>query len=101
VAHGAAQEASSDISELVFQLEKNAAKDLPFALKEISKNAKASVQEYVVKDKADSLNELVNAMPALHSKAKKTRDYSEIITNLRKIKSILDEAIAFEMPNFF
>lgn len=101
VAHEAAQEASSDISELVFQLEKNAAKDLPFALKEISKNAKASVQEYVVKDKADSLNELVNVMPALHSKAKKTRDYSEIITNLRKIKSILDEAIAFEMPNFF
>ena len=58
VARESAIEAADDIENLVFQMEKKAAKDAFFRMKNIARLAKASVQEYVVKEKADQLKHL-------------------------------------------
>ena len=100
-AHDAASEAIEDIGELVFELEKNAAKDLPYRIKEIATNAKLSVQEYVVNEKAGRLIELAKGLPSYVKACKKSGDYTPAIVALKEMKSILSEAAAFEKPNFF
>ena len=100
-AHDAASEAIEDIGKLVFELEKNAAKDLPYRIKEIATNAKLSVQEYVVNEKAGRLIELAKGLPSYVKACKKSGDYTPAIVALKEMKSILSEAAAFEKPNFF
>lgn len=101
VAHEAAVEAVSDIEVLAFEIEKNAAKDLNYRLKRIKQNALASVEEYVVNDKAGELKMLVRSISSTASNAKKTKDNKGLVDLLNKIKDILAEGIALEKPNFF
>jgi len=102
VARESAIEASDDIENLVFQMEKNAAKDASFRMKNIAHLAKASVQEYVVKDKADQLKLLVSQIQKESGKVKKAGcDYTAAIQMLKDLQEILKEAIKLPMPNFF
>lgn len=95
----AAEEASFDLGNLIFEIGKNAAKDMKFRLHRDMKLAARAVQEYVVKDNAARLGELIASVPALSGS--KTKDREPLLAALTEIKAILDEARGFEAPNFF
>ena len=57
IAHDAATEGAFELESLIFEVEKDAAKDLSYRVKQIAEMAKLSVHEYVVKDKAEAVVE--------------------------------------------
>lgn len=101
-AHEAAAEAVDDIRDLVFEMDKNAVKDAAFRIKEVVRLAKASIQEYVVKEEAGKLQDLISRLLD-GAKAVKKPDcsYGDIIAALTETQGILERAIALEEPNFF
>lgn len=102
MAHDAAAEAVDDIDEMIFEMDKNAAKDAPFRVKEIVKLANQSLNDYVVKDKAPQLTSAAKQLSAISGSLKKPGvDFSEAIKLQKELRSILDEAVSFEKPNFF
>lgn len=101
-AHEAATEAVDDIDDLAFELEKNAAMDASFRVKEIASLANKSIQEYVVKEKAERLTQLIADLKKDAQTVKKAHvDYAEVIGHLRETQSLLKEATALTVPNFF
>ena len=101
-AHDAAQEASAMIDVLVFELEKDAAKDLNYRVNRIARLAGDSVQDYVVREKAPRLQSLAKGLKTDMKNGKKAKDhYSALSASLREMGDILREALALEQPNFF
>lgn len=100
-AHEAAVETLEDIQDLTFQLEKNSTKDFTDRLGDIVTQAKATVNEYVVKKDAQRIKPLADSIRDLWSKAKKTRDYQALLQALYQLRDILQEAVAQPVPNFF
>ena len=90
-----------DIEDLAFEMEKHAAKDAAYRLKQICRYAEASIHEYVVNEKADALSELRKEVKAAAPEAKKSGNYTDIAAKLRKMSEIMQEAVNLEMPNFF
>ncbi len=97
----AANETISDIESLAFELEKNASKDAAYRMGDIISQSKASVNEYVVKEKADRIKELADKLNPQLKAGKKDGDYSEAVASLHEIRDILTEAVAKPKPNFF
>lgn len=97
----AASEVVFDMDTLMLEIEKNAAKDLSYRLKEVVRLSEASLHEYVVRDRAEELKGLTGSLLSIASRAKKSGNNNELLQNLRKIKEILTEACSFEKPNFF
>ena len=100
-AHEAAVEAVEDIDVLAFELEKNAAKDAAYRVKNVAKLARASVHEYVVKEDAGRLKALTSSLQGQLGSGKKTGDYSAVIGSLNEIREILKKAADLPAPNFF
>ena len=100
-AHDAAVEAIADIESIAFEMEKNSVKAGTDRIKDIASRAAASVNEYVVKDKADRIKALAGNLNKQYAAAKKSKNYSEILPALYEIKDILVEASTKEVPNFF
>ncbi len=100
-AHDAADEAASELTDLIFELEKNAAKDLNYRLKRVFRLTLESVQEYVVKDKADALRSLVQEARAMVAAVKMGGESTALREKLTGIQTILSEALDLPMPNFF
>ena len=98
-AHEAAVEAVTDIEPLLFELEKKAAKDLRYRVKRIAALARASVQEYVVREKADRLRELTAKI--MSDTKDPTGQYTALSAKLTELLGILKEAVDFPSPNFF
>ncbi len=100
-AYEAANDASFDLSNLIFEIGKNAARDLHYRLARDMSLAGKSIETYVVKNRAAELTELIKeaktAVRAYDKDASDTR-LGEVLTG---VKEILDEALAFEKPNFF
>ena len=109
IAHDAATEGAFELESLIFEVEKDAAKDLNYRVKQIAEMAKNSVHEYVVKDKAEAVAEAAkNAVLATQGMkaakkdaAKLAESKAALIENLTAIKAIFDEAATFVAPNFF
>ena len=103
VAHTSAKEAIEEIESLVFEMEKRAAKDVNYRVKKILQLARASVQKYVVNEKAAELTKLIALVPENVKSAKSAKDltFSAAAESLKKIRVILEEAVAYDMPNFF
>jgi len=108
VAHEAASEGSYELESLIFEIEKDAAKDLVYRVKKVEALATASVHEYVVKDRAERLLELAKAATAAAKSMKqaiKNKTQAEVsatlVKSLTEVKEIFDEAVAFVAPNFF
>ncbi len=99
-AHEAALEAIDTIKVLAFELEKNAAKDASDRLNDVVSQAKASVNDYVVKEDAERIRTLAGQIGKLWSKAKKG-DVKPLIDNLKEICAILEKAVQKPAPNFF
>ena len=100
VAHEAALEAIEDIDVLAFEMEKKAAKDVPYRVNEICAHSKAAIQEYVVREKASELENLIGQLKQEKANIKK-EEYAKAIELLGSIREILEEAAALLMPNFF
>ena len=101
-AHDAAEEASGLIGVMVFELEKDAAKDLKYRVNRVAHLARLSVQDYVVKEKAEELTALARRLPDDMRRAKQDNDHSAALrASLSRMNGILDEALELEEPNFF
>ena len=100
IAHEAAVETIDDIDLLVFELEKNAAKDVRDRVRRLVAMARKAKHEYVVSDRAEALDAELTALPAL-SKAKTQEQREQLCAHLRSARDILAEASEKTMPNFF
>ena len=101
-AHEAASEAVEEIDELVFEMSKNAVRDTVYRTKQILRQARQAVSEYVVNDKAARLEELCSGLNAMLGSIKKPgSDYKAAIESLNELSEILKEAAERTSPNFF
>ena len=100
-AHEAAVEAVADIDLLTFELEKNAVRDVHYRLGRIYALSLASIEEYMVNDRAEELRALVADTKKIAAEAKVSKEYAPLIDHLRKMAAVMREAIDFPMPNFF
>jgi len=101
-AHENANDASYDLDSLIFELEKNAAKDIVYRVKQVAKQAKGSVQTYVVfGEDAERITVLADTALATLPLVKKGADATELINALKEIREILHRALALTAPNFF
>ena len=96
-----AELAIEDINNLTFEIEKNSTKDATYRVGDIATRAKNSINEYVVNEKADRIKELAGSLGRQYRKAKKNKDYSEILPSLYETRDILNAAINQPVPNFF
>ena len=101
-AHQAAEEAVALIENLLFEISKNAAKDLPYRVKEIARLAKTSVHTYVVHgDSAEILACAGRLVEEMKAGKKAEGDYTALCASLKTISEILAKALTFTAPNFF
>ena len=97
----AAREALADIESITFEMEKKAVKAGADRIKDIASRAKASVNEYVVKEDAERIKTLADGLKSQFAATKKSQDYSSILPALYEIKEILLKASQKPVPNFF
>ena len=101
-AHDAAEEAVGLIGVLVFELEKDASKDLNYRVNRIRRLARLSVQDYVVQEQANELETLIKQLPADLKQGRKASDhYAALRSSLNRMNFILQSALDKEAPNFF
>jgi oligopeptide/dipeptide ABC transporter ATP-binding protein len=121
-ARQSAEEASTEIASILFEIEKNALHDGIYRIKQVKEKAKDSINPWVVSDRAEELLAQVNGWvsedatddPAKLAAMKKALKRSTIVKGLKgrtsfeftvaalaKIKEILDEALTLKQPNFF
>ena len=93
--------ALDDMKILIFELEKNAGKDATDRVGDIISQAKASVNDYVVSDKAEELKAIAANLGKQWKKAKKSGENAELLQSLYQLRDILTEAVAKPAPNFF
>ena len=97
----AANQNLSEIGDIAFELEKKSGKDLTYRIKDIARQAVESINEYVVKEKADRIKELAAQLPKQYAAAKKSMEQEATVATLYEIRDILTEAVAKKAPNFF
>ncbi len=109
-AHEAAEDAQSKLEPLAFELEKNAAKEAPYRIGDISKLAVASINPYVVPDSKEyraqvkaleKIYEKESKAVAKANKADSKMTFVETPAALRALDVILKDALAKKQPNFF
>lgn len=116
----AAEDALSDAKDLLFEIEKHAVSDLHGEVAEIVRLAERSIERYVVHARAEELRSLLLQLKTLTKRSAKeigaellrkyvtkkaaersSEEYPEVKAALEKVKEILEEALAYPMPNFF
>ena len=100
-AHDAAVQTIDDINTITFEMEKKAVKSAADRIGDIAAQAKASVNEFVVSDKANRIKELASSLKGLLRGTNKTKDYSAILAALYEIRDILNEVVNKSVPDFF
>ncbi len=100
-AREAAVEAVEDIDLLAFELEKKAAKDIPYRVGSIADRARKSIHSYVVSEGADSIRSLASGLRGKARGVKKGDDASSLIADLRQIRDILQAGVDRPQPDFF
>ena len=101
VARDNAESALADLDILIFELEKKSQKDASYRVSDVVNQTKLTLNQYVVKEDADRVKALVGSLNALWNKAKKTKDYSQILPALRELRDLLKKALEKKAPNFF
>ncbi len=114
----AAEDASADIADILFRIEKEAYKDVAHDARAALSRAKDSFDTYVVNARAEELKTLLKEASQLlrqpifrrigaffsalfgHEKEQGC-DFAALAEKLKAIRDILTEALAFPMPNFF
>ncbi|MBQ7354964.1 MAG: ATP-binding cassette domain-containing protein, partial [Clostridia bacterium] len=120
-ARQAAEEATTEIATILFEIEKNALTDGAYRIGRVCNLAMNSINDWVVAARAEELVALVKGKVEIDSadkellaakrnalkrgtivKAQKGKaSFEETSKALAAIKEILDEALTFEQPNFF
>ena len=100
-ARSAAAEAAEELEVLIFEVGKNAAKDLVYRTAKIAKYAKQSIHTYVVNEDAERLTGLYTGIVDKAKSVKKGGDNAELIADLTEIQEILVKTNDFAKPNFF
>ena len=101
IAYNAAKEGAYDLDSLIFEIEKNAAKDLIYRVKTIATYAFESVHKYVVDAEADEIKNLAVVIKEEAPKVKKGEDSRLLIDSLTRIRDIFNRATERTAPNFF
>ena len=99
LAHEGAEESLEDIGVIAFELEKNSpGKGAIDRLKDIERNAKASIHRYVVPEanKAE-VDSLAEGLVAIFKK----KDYPELLKSLYRLREIISPYVGLTAPNFF
>ena len=99
----AASEVIDDIDKIAFELEKKSVgKDSSDRLNDISKEARDSINDYVVcKEHRQRIYELTSLLHKELGKAKKSGDFSSILSILYELRDLAKEGVAKTAPNFF
>ena len=102
-AREAAEDAAYEIEALLFELERGAARDLPYRVRRVERLARLSIHKYLVWDRAEELRSLAKGAtrairPTESGEADKRE---ELIAALRSVKEILDTSLLRTQPNFF
>ena len=100
-ARSAAAEAAEQLEVLIFEVEKNAAKDLVYRVGKIAKYAAESIHPYVVNAEAERLTALHTGLVLKAKAVKKGADSSELISDLKEIREIVVRTHDLPKPNFF
>lgn len=100
-AREAASEAIDDIDVLAFELEKHAAKDAPYRINSIARQAACFHTRVCREGGAGRLTTLASSLKGQLNAARKNDDVSTVVTSLREIQKILQKAVALPEPNFF
>ena len=100
-AHEAARDAVFELDALIFEISKNAVKDGVYRVKRVAKLAEESIQEYVVKERAEEIRTLAKAVRKEVSAVKKQGDLTNLSRHLTRMNEILSEAVNKTAPNFF
>lgn len=121
-AHDAATETIVEIDDVLFRIEKNAFKDVRGDINEITKVGALAVSEYVVKERAEELKNLLSEIKEAvkipvtqkcvdiaklllnrgeSAQTAGSENWAEISAKLKTVKQILSEAVGLTMPNFF
>ena len=100
-AHDAAVQTIDDINAISFEMEKKQVKSAADRISDIAAQAKASVNPYVVNDKAKRIIELASGLKAQLRGTNKTKDYTVILASLYEIRDILTEVVDKSVPDFF
>ena len=96
-----AADALYELDDLILEVRKNAAKDLSYRVKQISRKAAGSVHKYVVSDDAVRIVELSEAILPMVADIKKGGDSASLVEALTEIKEILKKTENVVVPNFF
>lgn len=100
-AFAACGEASADIENALFLIEKNAFNNPGESINSIVTRSLASKHTYVVKDEAPRLDELVNIIKKERSACISSKKFDALVEPLKELKGILDRAHAMTAPNYF
>ena len=90
-----------NIDSLILEVSKNAAKDLMYRVKALTKQALASIETYVVSSEAERLTELANSIVSEAKLVKGGANSEKLVSMFEEIKAILERAVALPEPNFF
>ena len=95
------EDALYELDDLILEVSKQAAKDLIYRIKQISKQAIGSVHEYVVNEDGERIKELAELIVTLAPAVKKGEDPTALVEALEEIKSIMKKTEGRTAPNFF
>lgn len=101
-AFDAATEAISDLEDVLFLMEKKAVKNDVHTIREIMTKAAKAEHTYVLcGSDAASAKECAKTANAGIREAARSKDYTAVSEACRKLKGLLEQAVAKEEPNFF
>ena len=96
-----AKQAQAEAESVIIHIENKAVDKLSQDITDFCQAAKKSVSHFVVRDRAAELEALLGDIKSKTAEAKKSKDYSAVLEDFKKAKSILDEAVSFDAPNTF
>jgi oligopeptide/dipeptide ABC transporter ATP-binding protein len=102
-AYSALNDASEDLSDMLFNTENKVAFDLKEIVSEFLIYVKKAKHPFVLADEAkvDNLSSTLKEQTAVLLKDKKNKDYSSLLPVLNEFKAMFDAVLAAEKPDFF
>lgn len=101
-AHEAAVEAHDEIKDILFYIEKNAFEDEKYTLKEVTRLAGDSFNDWVVNgEEASEINRLIGELNSVSGSEIKSRNYVEVPRVLKEMDKIFETVVKKDEPDFF
>lgn len=100
-ARESAEEAVSELENLVFELGKKFDKDVKVRVQDVAKLAKGACHKYLVSKDGARMVSLADSLPSLVASEKDSKDYKKTVAAMEEMLPILKAALALAQPNFF